>query len=205
MNEKISKIAIISDTHMHLTKTAEEAIRGCYNEDQIYESQIFTNDEHLIKLLTEAKSVLNFEKPNLIIHAGDVGYQNIIDILESIAPIKVVNGNCDFQTFRTFEGESKDFIFFEFEGVKIALAHDPFSLDNCIDGSFFQKAVVPKGMKIDLRIHGHTHESYISQRDDGTVSLCPGSATMGRCGTPNSIAVAYISEAKLLAADLIKV
>lgn len=205
MNENFSKIIVISDTHMHLLKKAEEAVRGCYFPDQIYASQVFDNDENLVKKFLDLKPQLNNEKPNLIIHAGDVGYQNIIDLLESIAPIKVVNGNCDFQSFRTIEGTSEDFIYFEFEGIKIALAHDPFTLDNCISGDFLHEAVIPKGEIPDLRIHGHTHESYIKQNDDGSVSLCPGSATMGRYGTPNSVAAVYVKDAKLIAADLINV
>ena len=205
MNENFSKIIVISDTHMHLLEKAEEAVRGCYFPDQIYESQIFVDDENLVKKFLDLKPQLNNEKPDLIIHAGDVGYQNIVDILESIAPLKVVNGNCDFQTFRTIEGMSEDFVYFEFEGIKIALAHDPFTLDNCISGDFLHEAVIPEGEKPDLRIHGHTHESYINHRDDGTVTICPGSATMGRYGTPNSIAAVYIFESKIIAADLIKV
>ena len=54
-------------------------------------------------------------------------------------------------------------------------------------------------------IHGHTHVSYIEKLNEDDVYICPGSATMGRGGTPNSIACVYICNGKLIAAELIKV
>ena len=205
MSKNFSKITLISDTHMHLKPGAEEAVRACFSESQIYESQIFVDENSLITKFSNCKNMLNAQKPDLIIHAGDVGSQRIIDLLEGIAPVKVVNGNCDFQTYRTLEGESKDFIYFEFDGIKIALAHDPYSLEACIEGDFFHKASIPKGERPDMLVHGHTHESYIEKKKDGTIAICPGSATMGRYGTPNSIANVYIFDKKIIAADLIEV
>ena len=132
--------------------------------------------------------------PDLIIHAGDVGYQEIIDILEGIAPVKVVNGNCDFQSFRTIEGKSQDYEYFDFEGVKISLAHTPYDLD-----------MDDENREVNMHVHGHTHESYIEKIEENEIKICPGSATMGRYGTPNSIASVYICNEKLIAAELIEV
>lgn len=114
---------------MRLGENVQRAVFGEYCSEQIYERQIFVDDEATIQSFAAQKDALDKQLPDLIIHAGDVGYQEIIDILESIAPVKVVNGNCDFQTFRTLEGESKDFDYFDFEGVKIALTHSPYDLD----------------------------------------------------------------------------
>lgn len=126
---KFSKIILLSDTHMRLGENVQRAIFGEYSSEQIYERQIFEDDEATLQSFAAQKDELDKKLPDLIIHAGDVGYQEIIDILESIAPVKVVNGNCDFQTFRTLDGESKDFDYFDFDGVKIALTHSPYDLD----------------------------------------------------------------------------
>lgn len=123
------KIILISDTHMRLTQDAEDAVRGLYSRDQIYESLTVSKDEEVLAELNYSITNNELQKPDLIIHAGDVGYQNIVDILQSIAPIKVVNGNCDFQAFRTIEGETTDYLYFDFDGVKISLTHVPYDLE----------------------------------------------------------------------------
>lgn len=179
---------------MHLKENVQNAVKGNYSDSQIYERQFLTNDEAVVDNFLSQKDDLDVKKPDLIIHAGDVGYQEIIDVLESIAPVKVVNGNCDFQTFRTLEGQSKDYEYFDFEGIKISLTHSPYDLD-----------IGDEGREVNMHIHGHTHESYITQLSDNEVKICPGSATMGRYGTPNSIASVYICDAKIIAAELIEV
>lgn len=189
-----SKIILISDTHMHLKENVQNAIRGNYSDSQIYERQFFTNEEDVVDDFLSQKDALDVKNPDLIIHAGDVGYQEIIDVLESIAPVKVVNGNCDFQTFRTLEGQSEDYQYFDFEGIKISLAHSPYDLD-----------AYENDKPVNLHIHGHTHESYIEQIGPNEANICPGSATMGRYGTPNSIACVFIADKKLISAELIKV
>lgn len=179
---------------MHLSEEVQNAVTGNFNNDQIYQHQIFTSDESLIDLYMKEKTELDKQLPNLIIHAGDVGYQEIIDVLESIAPVKVVNGNCDFQTFRTLDGQSNNYEYFDFEGIKISLTHNPYDLDSWEDER-----------PVNMHVHGHTHESYIEQIGENEIKICPGSSTMGRYGTPNSIAAVYIANSKLIAADLIRV
>lgn len=204
--DDVSKIVLISDTHMHISESAIEAVFGAYDNDQIYESVIITEDPKLASEYRSIKNQINVVKPKLIIHAGDIGYQNIIDALEEAAPVIAVVGNCDFQTFRTKNGETKKFEYFDFEGVKIAVAHIPYDLDAYINGNFFKKAKISKdAIPPALKIHGHTHESKIILNSPDDVTICPGSATMGRYGTPNSIACVYIYQSILLGADLIEV
>lgn len=179
---------------MHLRENVQNAVIGNYSPDQIYETQIITADEDLASAFQQHKSELDAHTPDLIIHGGDVGYQEIIDILESIAPVKVVNGNCDFQSFRTIEGQSQTYLYFDFEGIKISLAHTPYDLENYEDDR-----------PVNMHVHGHTHESYIEKIGENEINICPGSATMGRYGTPNSIASVYVSDGQLVAAELIEV
>ena len=179
---------------MHLHENVQEAVSGNYSSDQIYESVIFTTEAEAIQDFSAKKAQLDSQEPDLIIHGGDVGYQEIIDVLESIAPVKVVTGNCDFQAFRTIEGESQKYLYFDFEGIKISLAHIPYDLDAYEDDR-----------PVNMHVHGHTHESYIEQIGDNEINICPGSATMGRYGTPNSIAAVYVKGGQLIGAELIKV
>lgn len=190
----ITKIVLISDTHMRLSDSAIEAVFGAYSQDQIYESQFFEEDEDLKNQFMAIKDQLDHEKPKIILHAGDIGYQNIINALEQCAPVVAVNGNCDFQTFQTINGQTEKYMFLDVDGVKIAMTHIPYDLEN-----------YSKTECANLRVHGHTHESYISKISDNVVSICPGSATMGRYGTPNSIACVYIYKERIISADLIEV
>lgn len=201
----LGKIILISDTHYRLSQAAYDALESNYDPDQIYESQIFTNDEQIINDYSKIKNELNKKPADLIVHAGDVGSQEIIDIIESIAPLTAINGNCDFQTYRTFNGETKDFEYFDFNGLKIALTHNPYDLDSYIEGGFFRKNSLPANApKPKLKIHGHTHKAEIVDEGDEII-VCPGSATMGRYGTPNSIAVIYVYNSEVLSAELIRV
>ena len=39
-----------------------------------------------------------FKDVDLILHAGDIEELSVLDELKKIAPVKAVNGNCDYQT-----------------------------------------------------------------------------------------------------------
>lgn len=205
--ENISKICLISDTHMHLNNSAIEALCGQFNMSQIYDSSVlYDGDVDDLNNFFSQKDDLNKKIPEIIVHAGDIGRQEIIDALEQIAPVVAVNGNCDFYTFKTTHGETKDFDYFNFFEVGIAVSHKPDWLDSYIDGSFLRPSQLPKGAKKpNLRIHGHTHESNITNNGNGFATICPGSATQGRYGTPNSIANVYLTKTKLLYAELIEI
>ena len=124
----------------------------------------------------------------------DFGTQQVIDELESVTKLIAVNGNCDFDSFKTLEGFTKEFEIFNFEGLKTALTHTPYDLEQWAKNNTAQ-----------LYIHGHTHEPYIEQKDNGEIWICPGSASMGRYGSPNSIASLYVGKDQIIAGELIEV
>lgn len=177
---------------MHLKENAQKAIFGNYNPEQVYEEIVF-DDTYQTQFSANINS-FNKAKADLIIHAGDIGNQKIIDILEGASNLIAVNGNCDFNAYKTINGFTKDFEIFNYEDVSIALAHTPYDLEQWTNNKNFM-----------LYIHGHTHEPYIKKKKNGSVWLCPGSASIGRYGSPDSIATIYLSDSKVIAAQLIKV
>ncbi|MCQ2286153.1 MAG: metallophosphatase family protein [Bacteroidales bacterium] len=61
-----------------------------------------------------------FEKCDEIWHAGDIGDPDILTVLQTIAPIRAVWGNCDGWDVR---GETSESTIFECEKHKVALMH----------------------------------------------------------------------------------
>ena len=181
----IKKINIISDTHFRLSQSAFEALKGNFSPQQIYDYCLF-GDAKFCKYREE----LDQKVPDLVIHAGDIGSQHVIDSIESIAPLIAVNGNCDFESYHTLRGFTEDLEFFTFEDVPIVVAHRPYQIE---------------GYDAKLLIHGHTHASHITPNDNGSITICPGSASMGRYGTPNSIASVYVENGQVIFAELIGV
>lgn len=178
---------------MHLNKSCYAAVCGNYELDQIYQTQFFFSKDKLDEFVRE-KSKIQKEIPDLIIHAGDIGAQSVVDDLESISRLVAVNGNCDWNSFKLLNGYTEQFQYFEYQGIKIALTHTPYDLE-----------ILSKNKNANLYVHGHTHEPYIEERSKNNIWICPGSASMGRYGSPNSIAAVYIKEGKILSADLIEV
>ncbi|MDO5328869.1 MAG: YfcE family phosphodiesterase [Coriobacteriia bacterium] len=185
--DDISKINLISDTHYKLSESAYDAMRGDFSADQIYDESLF-GSAYFMKIRRE----LDAKTPDLIIHAGDIGSQNVIDKLEGICPVVAVSGNCDFESYKTLRGWTEDLEFFKFADINIVVGHRPYQVESYCD-------------EADLIVHGHTHESHISPLDNGHLFICPGSATMGRYGTPNSIASVYVMDKTIIFAELISV
>lgn len=125
-SKDIYKISLISDTHMRLSHSAYDAINGDFDKQQIYHNEeLYTGNSNDLANLYIDKDVFNCKKPDLIIHAGDIGRQDIIDLLEDVAPLVAVNGNCDFGSFMTSNGETQDFEYMVFHELPIAVAHQP--------------------------------------------------------------------------------
>lgn len=57
---------------------------------------------------------------DLILHAGDLGTEEVLDQLEAIAPVRAVWGNVDGQGLRTRTAEQQRF---EVEGLRFRMTH----------------------------------------------------------------------------------
>ena len=108
-----------------------------------------------------------------IIHAGDVGGPEILEQLQSIAPLTVVRGNTDGGTW-TREMARTEVV--EVGGATFYVLHDLFDLD-----------LSPQAAGFDAVIFGHTHEPEI-RNEDGVLFLNPGSAGPVRGEKPVSLA-----------------
>ena len=109
----------------------------------------------------------------LILHAGDVGKDAVLDALEDIAPTIAVRGNVD-RTRRV--GELPETRTVDIAGRRVHLVHD------CND-----IAVDPAEQGIDVVLSGHSHK-YREEVLDGVLWLNPGSVGPRRFKLPISMA-----------------
>lgn len=117
-----------------------------------------------------------------ILHAGDVGGEDVLLELEAIAPVTAVRGNTDYGRLRERLPAE---VIAEFGGRTIVLLHGD-ALPNQSVGSF--RASYPR---VDLVVHGHTHRARIDRSADPWI-LNPGSAGDPRGGEPASVAILRI-------------
>lgn len=115
-----------------------------------------------------------FKKVDLIIHAGDIGDEQILEELSQIAPIVAVRGNMDFGKWANNLPKSE---IIEIGPIVVYVLHIANRLD------------VASG-KSDLKviITGHTHRPDVTEKS-GITFLNPGSASYPKFGHPASVAL----------------
>jgi len=118
---------------------------------------------------------------DLILHAGDIGNQEVLDTLNQIAPVIAVRGNND-------KGEwaqsLPDWEVVEIGSVSIYMLHDLKQIDISPTADVFQVVV-----------SGHSHKPVIEERR-GVIYLNPGSAGPRRFTLPVCVAHLHIVEHK---------
>jgi len=126
-----------------------------------------------------------------VIHAGDVGDEEILEALRAVAPLTVVRGNVDTQPWaqKLPHGDM-----LEVEGVRIYVVHDLGTLD-----------ITPAAAGVHVVVYGHSHHPDHFARG-GVVYFNPGSAgprrfrlpiTVGRIEIKNGVPHAKIVELNL--------
>jgi len=118
-----------------------------------------------------------FEGVDLIIHAGDIGEEAVLDKLSKIAPVAAVRGNMDFGKWASRLPE-KEVI--EIGQLVLYVLHVESRLDADPDKTGF-KAV----------ISGHTHRPDVYEKN-GVMFINPGSASYPKFGHPASAALIQI-------------
>jgi len=124
------------------------------------------------------------EGVSLIIHAGDVGTQSVLQRLENIAPVVAVRGNTDR------DGWSYKLPFTEavqIGGISLYVLHDLCKLD-----------LDPAASGFNAVINGHTHRPAIENKGK-MLFLNPGSAGPKRSNLPISVALLRIKNNSLKA------
>lgn len=112
-----------------------------------------------------------------ILHAGDVGGDEILAELELIAPVMAVAGNCDDPDDPKLSRE----LTLTVEGVRIHVSH----------GHELGVPTVPKLLAAhdaDVIVYGHTHRPYAQRAADGRLVINPGAAGPRRFDLSPSVA-----------------
>lgn len=116
---------------------------------------------------------------NLIIHAGDVGSEKVLNDLKKIAPVYAVRGNCDQEEWASKLPITE---MIEVNNRLIYLIHD-----------IQQINIDPKATGLSIVIYGHSHRPLIEKKDD-IYYLNPGSIGPKRFNLPISLAKIIIAE-----------
>ena len=130
------------------------------------------------------KAVLEKLRPcELIIHAGDIGNQTVIDQLRSMGKVIAVKGNVDRGSW---SAGLKEWEYLDFHGKTIFIIHDISRL-----------TIDPRAAKVDVVIYGHSHRA-LQEHKNGVLYLNPGSAGLRRFGLPVSIAHLRLADQQLI-------
>ncbi|MFZ7104039.1 MAG: metallophosphoesterase family protein [Peptococcaceae bacterium] len=105
----------------------------------------------------------------LIIHAGDVVEECILDELAGLAPVIAVAGNIDSERIKEKYPAKR---IMEIEKVKIGICHGHGKSGKTIERAFKSFA----GDKVNLIIFGHSHQPVLTEMN-GVVMFNPGSPT----------------------------
>jgi uncharacterized protein len=128
------------------------------------------DDVHVIGLISDTHGQLRaavhaaFAGVELILHAGDVGGDDILDELSLIAPVEAVYGNTDAPGNPRLASS----IVREIGGVTIHVQHGHES------GRLTPDALLER-FAADVLVHGHTHKQSVTRRE-GRLVINPGAA-----------------------------
>lgn len=121
--------------------------------------------------------LINLEGCDYIIHAGDVGGEEIIEKLDKIAKTFVVRGNNDGDSLGK---KLPDYREIEMNEVLIYVLHNIDYLPNNL-------------REVDLVIYGHSHK-YNEEKKDNIIYLNPGACGRKRFSLPLTMAIVDIND-----------
>ncbi|MFI8737793.1 metallophosphoesterase family protein [Ectopseudomonas toyotomiensis] len=119
-----------------------------------------------------------------LIHAGDIGGPHILTELERVAPLSVVRGNNDQDSWADAIPER---LTLRFGAIALHVLHDLKQLD-----------IDPAAQGIDVVIAGHSHKPLHEERN-GVLYLNPGSAGPRRFKLPIGVGILHIEGATVRA------
>ena len=132
-----------------------------------------------------------FSNVDLILHAGDIGGEDIITGLETLAPVKAVAGNMDGFPLA---GRYPEVLTLDIEGHTVYLVHKPPR-----SNSDFAKEKRP-----EIVIHGHTHHVRNEKRG-GILYLNPGSAGNARVAHNPTVMLVEINKNTDIRVEIIQI
>lgn len=128
-----------------------------------------------------------FENVELILHAGDIGAEDIITALETLAPVRAIHGNVDTFPLST---RYPEVLAMEIHGIGICMIHQFISVKTSSVQNALRKLT---NSRLDLLICGHTHEAKLERQDDVLI-FNPGSAGKRRFSLQQAVGILTISE-----------
>ena len=121
-----------------------------------------------------------FKDCSIILHAGDVGKESVLDELRRLKDTVAVRGNVDYWAQGLKVRETV-----EVQGSKILVLHNISEL-----------TINPKDYNIDVVIYGHSHKAVI-KHEDGVLYFNPGSAGPVRFHLPVTAGLLKIEKGKI--------
>ena len=147
-------------------------------------------DERRIGLISDTHGLVRpglfeaLDGVELILHAGDVGPDEVLDALEAIAPIRAVYGNTD----ETGRARLSPAIDISVDGVRVHVSHGHEV------GSPTPERLVAR-YDADVVVYGHTHRQLITRLGSQLI-VNPGAAGARRFNLEPSVAVLTIAEGR---------
>lgn len=121
-----------------------------------------------------------FEGVDRILHAGDVGREDILIELRAIAPVDAVYGNTDGWDLRGALPAERAL---KIEGHRLVLVHGDAL------GSPTPAALRRAYPRADVIVYGHTHVQLIDRAEGGALTINPGAAGPARFKLKPSVAL----------------
>ena len=119
---------------------------------------------------------------DMILHAGDIGSQDVLGTLNEIAPVVAVRGNNDKADWAR---SLPDWEVVEVGNVSIYMLHNVKEID-----------ISPSGAGFQVVVSGHSHRPAVAEQR-GVLYVNPGSAGPRRFTLPVSLAHLHVAGEKL--------
>ena len=125
---------------------------------------------------------------DLIVHAGDIAIETVLETLAEVAPVIAVAGNAENGFLRWALPERVDF----------TVGHWRIGVTHGMHGKTARAAAVEAfNGGVDLGIFGHSHMPMIDRLHSGLMLLNPGSATDRRWSDHCGVAIVRLTEEKI--------
>lgn len=148
-------------------------------------------DARRVGLISDTHNMLRpqvfdvFEGVDLILHAGDVGDDDILDELETIAPVYAVRGNTD-RIDNPRLPESRELLINGSLRVHVSHGHEVGAKPITLVAAYGDA---------DMIVYGHTHRELITETD-GTLVVNPGAAGARRFDLMPCVAIMTITDGR---------
>lgn len=129
--------------------------------------------------LLRPEALATLKGADAILHAGDINSQQILDQLQTIAPVYAVRGNAD----KEWAEHLPPFLDFELGGLRIYMTHK-------------KKDLPPDLSPYDLVLIGHSHQ-YLETRQGSTLIVNPGSCGPRRFHQPITLARTDVADKEI--------